>query len=242
MINFLLRTLLLLAAFTLPAHALPPPERLVYDVTWNGIDAGTAVIELARHESGFKAVNTIRSTGLVSSFFRIDDRLESFMSADGRPHIYRASINEGKHHTLREVVFDFKHLNAETTDLLRKTRKKQGITAVTYDNLSSIYFIRSTSLPPGKTISFDIFDGKRLLNAEVRVMKRQQIVTARGTVGSVMVTSTLKANGVPSSVGGTTFWFSDDTRHIPLKIRTKLKVGEMILTLQQSSQPAPTNH
>ncbi len=229
---FLLGTMLLLAAFILPVHALPPPERLVYDVTWNGISAGSAVIELTRQEPGFKAVNTIRSAGLVSTIFRIDDRIESVMSADGRPRSYRASINEGKHHTQNQVVFDFIRLQAETTDLTRNVRKQETITANTHDNLSSLYFLRTLSLAPGKSILFDIYDGKRLRNAEARVTKRQQLATQQGTVTTVVVVLTLKAGGVPAPVGGTTFWFSDDTRHIPLKIKTRLKVGEMVFTLK----------
>ncbi|TGU74818.1 DUF3108 domain-containing protein [Geomonas terrae] len=230
--NFLLGIVLLLTAPIHPAHAFPPPERLVYDATWNGISAGSAVIELTRQEDGFKAVNTIRSAGLVSTIFRIEDHIESVMSADGRPHIYRASINEGRHHTRNEVVFDFKGLQAETTDLVRNTRKKEAITAETHDDLSSLYFLRSRPLAPGTSILFDIYDGKRLWNAEARVTKRQQLTTRQGTVTTVVVVSTLKANGVLSKVGGTTFWFSDDTRHIPLKMKTKLKVGEMVLTLK----------
>ena len=239
--NFL-GTVLLLAVLIRPAHAFPPPERLVYDATWNGISAGSAVIELTHNERGFKAVNTIRSEGLVSTIFRIDDRIESVMSADGRPSVYRASINEGKHHTLNEVVFDFQSLQAETTDLAKNARKKEAITAATHDNLSSLYFLRTRALAPGKSILFDIYDGKRLWNAEARVTKRQQLATRQGTVTALMVVSTLKADGVSSPVGGSTFWFSDDTRHIPLKIKTKLKVGEMVLTLTQPTLPAPSNH
>lgn len=230
--NFLLGTVLLLAPLIIPAHAFPPPERLVYDATWNGIAAGSAVLELTRQQRGFKAVNTIRSEGLVSTIFRIDDRIESVMSPEGRPQIYRASINEGKHHTRSEVVFDFTRLQAQTTDLAGGTRSTQAISAATHDNLSSIYYLRSRPLAPGKSILFDIYDGKRLRNAEARVTKRQQLATRQGTVTTLVVTSTLKTDGVPSPVGGTTFWFSDDPRHIPLKIKTKLKVGEMVLTLK----------
>jgi len=54
-----------------------------------------------------------------------------------------------------------------------------------------------------------------------------------------MVTSQLKHNGVAARVGDATFWFTDDSRRIPVKITTKLKVGEITLMLVGPRTHAP---
>jgi len=238
-LSLLARAILLVVMVCSPAAGVIIPERLVYDVTWSGIKAGSAVLEVTAQGDEFRIVNTIQSTGFVSSFFRIDDKMESRISRSGRPKFFMKNIKEGKHQSMREVTFDFTSLHADSKDLRAQTAKRDRISAKTHDNLSSIYFIRSSELAPGRSIFFDIYDTKRLLNAEARMVKREKIATALGTFKTVMVTSQLKHNGVAARVGDATFWFTDDSRRIPVKITTKLKVGEITLMLVGPRTYAP---
>lgn len=231
----LLQVLLLVILPSTSASAVTVPERLVYEVKWSGIKAGTAVLEAVPHEEGVRIVNTIRSTGFVSAFFRIDDRSESVVSKEGMPVSFSENVNEGRFKARREVSFDFASLNADTRDLLSKGEKRDRITSRTYDNLSSIFFIRSGRLVEGETIAFDLYDSKKLWNARVRVVKRQELSTPLGKFKTVMVTSQLSRDGVPARVGNATFWFTDDSRRIPVRIDTRLKVGEVTLMLTAKS-------
>ena len=229
------KAILLVALLVSHASALSVPERLVYDVNWSGIKAGSAVQEVTAQGDELHIVNTMRSSGLMASFFQVDDKTESVITSEepgrGRPKFFRENINQGKHKALREAVFNFTALKADGRDLLKKTNKSTPISARTYDSLSSIYAIRSRELEPGQSIFFDVYSFKRILNAEVRVVKREEIRTELGKFKTLMVTSRLKFNGVPVRVGDATFWFTDDSRRIPVKIKTKLKVGEVTLTL-----------
>ena len=128
-------------------------------------------------------------------------------------------------------MFRLNSLTVNTRDLLAKTEKSDSISAKTYDSLSSIYFIRSSELVPGQSILFDIYDFKRLWNTEVRVVKREDIRTPLGKFKTLMVTSQLRFKGVPARVGNATVWLTDDSRRIPVRITTKLKLGEITLTL-----------
>ncbi|WP_275423276.1 DUF3108 domain-containing protein [Geomonas diazotrophica] len=86
-------------------------------------------------------------------------------------------------------------------------------------------------MTPGQSISFDIYDTQRLWNTEVRVVRRQELKTPRGTFKTVMVTSRLTHNGEAAKVGNATFWFTDDSRRVPVRISTTMKIGEVTLTL-----------
>ncbi|QXE90203.1 DUF3108 domain-containing protein [Geomonas subterranea] len=222
---------LALTFFAAPASAFPVPERLVYDVTWSGMKAGSALLEVTPSGDELRLTNTIRSTGFVSAFFKIDDRTESVTTRAGRPKFFRENKREGSYRAAREATFNFNTLTANSVDLQKKIETTAPITPRTYDNLSSIYFIRGSDLPPGRAIFFDIYDTKRLWNTEVRVVRRQEVTTPLGKFKTVMVTSRLKHNGEEAKVGNATFWFTDDDRRIPVRITTTMKVGDVTLTL-----------
>lgn len=219
----------LLAA--LPASAFTVPERLVYDASWSGFKAGTAVLEVTPQGDDLHLSNSIRSTGAVSAFFKISDLTESVVTRAGKPRFFKENKREGSYRALRQTTFNFTALQADSVDLLKKVERTVAITNRTYDSLSSIYFIRHSDLSPGRSIIFDLYDGKRLWRAEVRVLQRQEIKTPLGKFRTVMVASQLKRNGETAKVGNATFWFTDDSRRIPVQIATAMKVGEVTLTL-----------
>jgi hypothetical protein len=67
------------ACLPFPSYAasLNIPEKLVYDLTWTGIKAGTASLELISDEDKIKIISTACSAKLISVFYKVDDRVES---------------------------------------------------------------------------------------------------------------------------------------------------------------------
>jgi hypothetical protein len=221
------------------AFDLSVPEKLVYDIKWTGIKAGTAVHEVSAQGRELRLLYTVHSAGWLKPVFFIDDKTESVLSRDtgpvGMPKLYREKINEGKTHNFKEAQFDRKNLLVQTRDLLKKTEKSEPISARTFDTLSSIYFLRSSELAPGKLILLDIYDCKRLWSAEAKVVRREEVSTPAGTFQTLMVTTQLKAEGIPPRPDYLTVWFTDDSRRIPVKMTSKLKVGELTALLSGGS-------
>jgi hypothetical protein len=222
--------------------ALTVPERLVYDVSWGGVSAGTAVLEVAAVQDGeLQIIYTIRSAGLFDSFFHIDDRTESVLTRGsggepyGLPRFYRENIHEGKTRNQKEARFDLAGLKVETKDLLKKTEKTDPISARTYDTLSSIYFMRSAELTLGKPVSIDFYDCKRLWSAQVRLDRREEISAPAGKFKTLVVKTHLKAEGTKPRPDYMTVWLSDDQRRIPVKMAVKMKLGEFTATLTGGS-------
>jgi len=231
-------------ALALPAWAaqsLPVPEKLVYEVHWSGIKAGSAVQEVTSRDGELHLVYTVRSSGLVNTFFPIDDRSESILTRGsgeepfGMPRLFRERINEGKTHTNKEALFNAEKLTVETKDFLKHTEKTDSITPKTFDTLSCIYFIRSAELVPGNPVRMEVYDLKRLWNAEVRVIRREELRTPVGKFKTIMVRPILTAEGQQPRIDYMTVWLSDDSRRIPVKIVVKLKVGEFQATLAGGS-------
>jgi hypothetical protein len=237
----LVLTVLLVALFVsgvAPASAaLSVPEKLIYEVSWSGFKAGTAVQQVTSQDGELHIVYTVRSSGWVDSFFPINDKTESILSRGsegeqfGMPRFFREKINEGKTHTLKEAQFDLAGLKVETKDFLKHTEKSDPLSAKTFDTLSCIYFIRASELVAGKPVHLDIFDLKRVWNTEVRVLKREELRTPRGKFKTIVVRPTLRSEGVKSRTDYMTVWLTDDERRIPVKMTVKLKVGEFEATL-----------
>jgi hypothetical protein len=228
---------LFVSLLAVPASALTVPERLVYDISWTGIKAGTAVQEVTSQGGELHIVSSARSAGWLNPIFAVDDRTESILHRGsgaetlGTPRFYREKINEGKTHTRKEAQFDLPRLKVDTKDFVKKTEKTHDISARTFDSLSSIYFVRSSELVLGKSIFIDIYDCKRLWNTEVQVVRREEIRTPLGRFKTLVVKPLLKSEGFFARTGDVTVWLTDDNLRIPVRMTTKLKLGSITAEL-----------
>jgi len=228
---------LLACLFAGSARAQNVPERLLYEVSWTGIAAGTAVQEVTSQDGELRIVYTVRSSGWLDTFFSIDDRSESVLSRGsggapfGMPRLFKEKVNEGKTHNLKEAQFDPAGLKVATRDLLKKTSRTDPVTSRTFDTLSCIYFIRFSELAPGKPVHLDVFDLKRLWKAEVRVAQQEEVRTPRGRFKTIVVKAVLSSEGEKTRNDYMTLWLTDDSRRIPVKMTVKLKMGEFTAKL-----------
>ncbi|HWR59496.1 MAG TPA: DUF3108 domain-containing protein, partial [Thermodesulfovibrionales bacterium] len=71
--------ILVLVSLMQPATAasFSIPETLRYDLTWTGVKAGEATLEIADDGTGTKIASTARSAKWLSFFYTVDDRVES---------------------------------------------------------------------------------------------------------------------------------------------------------------------
>jgi Protein of unknown function (DUF3108) len=220
----------------LSARAQTIPEKLVFDLTWAGIKAGTATQEIINDNGVIKIVSTARSADWISVFFKVDDRIESVLAGTrptglGLPKIYRMKIREGKTRRDKEITFDRGKRLAFYVDHLNGEKKDFEINENTLDTLSSFYFVRSMPLEVGKSVFIDVFDSKRLWNTEVQVLRREKIETVLGTFNTIVVRPLMKSEGIFEKKGDMYIWLTDDKRHVPVKMKTKVPIGSITATL-----------
>ena len=219
------------------AAAFAVPERLVYDISWGGIKAGTAIQEVNRGVESVTITSITRSDDWLSLFYKVDDRVEAVMTKGsgqflfGLPRKYRENIHEGRTRYHKDVTFDHANLKAVIDNLLDRSRTILDITPVTYDSLSCFFYARLQKLEPGTSFFIDIFDGKKLHNTEVRVLRREVLVTGLGTFKTIVIMPLLKTKGIFSKTGDLYIWLTDDERRIPLKMKSKIRIGSVTATL-----------
>lgn len=232
--------LLVVSLSALPASAMSPNEKLVYDVSWSGVKAGTTVQEFSTKGNELHIVTNTRSTPWLDTFFRVEDRAESVVvrgSGDrfGVPRYFRNKISEGSHRRLKEARFDHQKLKVEAKDLLGKKQHTDDISANTFDPLSVVYYVRTLELTPGKSLFVDIYDCKKLWNTEVKVLRREEVETPVGRFKTIVVQPLMKADGFFARTGEVKVWLTDDALRIPVMVSTKVKIGKIKAVLSGGS-------
>jgi hypothetical protein len=227
----------LLALSPSGADALNIPERLVYDLKWVGIKAGTATLEIVDEEDVIRIISTARSAKWLSVFYTVRDRIESKMARGrsklfvGLPTNYRVKVREGRHRRDKEVIFDHGNLKAVYKDYRKGTERQISIGSHTFDPLSSFYYIRTLNIEVGKSIYVDIFDSKKMWNVEVQVLRKEKIKTKLGEFNTIVIKPLMKSEGIFSRKGDMYIWLTDDAKRVPVMVKTKVKVGSITATL-----------
>ncbi len=213
------------------------PEKFVYDLTWAGIKAGTATLEIVPYEDRLKIISTAQSAKWVSVFYTVDDRIESILSKNnsssliGLPEKYRIKIREGRHRRDKEVIFDHTNSKALYKDYLKNESKEFNVSNFIFDPISSFFYLRTQQLRVGESKFISMFDSKKIWNVEVQVLRKEKVSIPLGVFNTIVIKPLMKSEGIFYSKGEIFIWLTDDERHIPVKLQSKVPVGHITATL-----------
>ncbi|MBI4823608.1 MAG: DUF3108 domain-containing protein [Nitrospirae bacterium] len=215
------------------ASAFSIPERLQYDLKWTGIKAGTAVLEIKKEDGNtISIISQATSAGWVSVFYRVQDRTESKVSAGSiMPLRYCIKLKEGKHRRDKEVIFDHKGGKVTYIDHLSGEKKEFNISGKVFDPLSGFFYLRQLPLEVGKSVYLPIFDSKKLWDVEVSVLRKEKIKTSLGTFDTIVIMPLMKSEGIFSREGDILIWLTDDEKRIPIRLKSKVKIGSITAEL-----------
>jgi hypothetical protein len=219
-----------------PAAAFGTHEKLVFDLTWTGIKAGTATQEITTDGNETRIVSIARSADWISVFFPVEDRIETVLAGNspsriGLPTLYHLKIREGNHRRDKEVRFEHARGVAHYKDNLNGDRRVIPISPSTIDTLSSFYFVRTLKMEVGKSIFLTILDNMKVWNVEVQVLRKEKIKTKLGSFDTIVIKPLMQSEGIMDRKGDMYIWLTDDHRLLPVKMKTKVKVGSITATL-----------
>lgn len=237
LVIFILAILLFCTSGSQVAAGFEIPEKLLFDLTWTGVKAGTASLEILNDRDSIRIVSTANSAPWVSVFYTVEDRIEAVLSKSntslfaGVPKNYKVKIREGRHRRDKEVVFDYEKLRAVYTDHLKGEKRDLDIQKNTLDPLSSFYYIRTLKVEVGKPAYVNIFDNKKMWDVEVQILRKERITTPLGTFDTIVIKPLMQSEGIFSRKGDMHIWLTDDSRRIPVRMQTKVGLGSVIATL-----------
>jgi hypothetical protein len=219
----------------LPFH---PGERLVFEVKWAFIPAGEAVLEIFPIETidGVKSyhfVMSVKTYEFVDLFYKVRDRIESYTDVGMTHSILYKKRSKGKANKDVVVKFDWEKEEALYSDFGEK-RDPISIFSGSFDPLSVFYAFRWHDLKENREIQTAVTDGDISVMGKVKVIKREKITVPTGEYDTFLVEPDLKHIGgvfKQSKNAKLQIWVTSDHRHIPIKIKSKVKVGSFVAEL-----------
>ncbi len=207
-------------------------ESLTYSIGWEKITAGVGTMTVGMPVDTFgrvcfPIVSTVQSTPFVSTFFKVDDRVETFMDVrELYPLFFKKKLHEGKYRQTRQIQFDPEAGMAYTP------KDTFPVPQYVLDDLSLLYHVRSMELTPGKDVELDIYSGKKLYRLIVKIVKKERIKVDAGVFNTIVVEPLLQAAGLFKHEGKVTVWLTDDRLHLPVLMKSKVVVGSIVAELQ----------
>ena len=228
-------------------EALVPGEILTYDISWSDmLTAGTAIMEIKEEallngEPVLRLIVMTHSVGLLDKFYRINDRLESVFDPGTMQSIkFSLDQSHGTRKKHRELVFDHEH-NTVISKLNNEAPEIISIPDDVQDALSSLYYLRAKkNFVVGKTEIIEVHDSGKNWSVEVQALSREKISTLAGKFATIKVRTFPKYEGVFMNSGEIFVWFTDDSRRIPVLMKSTISIGAIVATLSKMEQATET--
>ena len=250
--------LLVLGAFVLPSAAQqtsdltsqpfsPAPyrvgERLTYNVSFSNFVSAAHVELLVSgrgtffDREGVQLKGHVETNGVVNAaLFAINNDYITYVDpATGLPYHGQQTIRETARTT--ETSADFN----QPAGVAAIPAKRIGDFPGTYDFLSAIYRLRALPLTDGSMYTLSLRSEGTNYQLEIKVTGREVIKTNVGSFNTIVAQLRLKGE---SQGNGYTMkaYFTDDQRHVPVLIVSRISAGEIRAELASSgfvATPAP---
>ncbi len=205
-------------------------ETLDYDLSWSSVSGGAARMTIAPIDQNRLRITSIAKSGtFFSRFFKVRDEIESIVGTDDFSTLqYHKMLQEGSKRKDELTVVDERHHVA-----IRKG-KAVAVPQPVFDPISLMYYVRGLDLTPGRMHEFTVVADGKVYRVSAVVVNRETISTPAGTFDTVVVEPKMESqSGVfKDEQKRLLIWYSDDARHIPVRIRSDVKIGSITVTLR----------
>ena len=217
-------------------------ESLTFLVHYGPLAAGNARLAVPQlvtvnGRPCYKITSELWSNKFFSSFFKMDDRVESHTDVDGLfSWWFKKSLHEGDYQSEHTVAFD--QINHRA--VMKKGDKLDTLAVPPFvqDVLSAIYLLRTMKLAPGDTVRLPNHSDGKLFDLQMIVHKREKAQTKAGKFPCLVVEPVLKTSGLFQQKGRLLIHMTDDHRKMPVMITSQLyvkgfKLGAIVAELEK---------
>ncbi len=225
-----------------PAVGFGPGERLVFSVKYGPITAGTGILAVEdtltyKKRLCYHLVSEAFSSETFSVFFKVVDRVESYLDAE-RFHSLRFEkhLSEGDFTAEQEVDFD-QETHTATYD--NDAEKPYGIPSDALDALAALYYVRTVPLEVGNSVYIDSHADRKNYPLEVKVLRRETVTVPAGTFDCLVTEPILRATGIFKHKGTLTVYLTNDSKRMPVLMKSKVAIGSISAALQEWTLGTP---
>ncbi|MFH2036074.1 MAG: DUF3108 domain-containing protein, partial [Candidatus Zixiibacteriota bacterium] len=207
--------------------AFGPGEKLTFDIGYGFINAGTATLEVVdlieyNERPCHQIVTTARSNKFFSSFYKVEDRVESLIDAIGIfSWRFEKNLSEGSYRSVKVCEFD------QENNLVHYEDSTYDVGRYVQDALSAMYYVRTQDLNVGVSIFIDNFTDGKHYPLEVKVLKKETINIKAGKFDCLVVEPLLQSSGIFQHEERLTVWLTDDRLKLPVLMKSRVLVGSI---------------
>ena len=214
----------------------------MYSVEWHTLNAGTATVMMQRSSSVEHLRALANTSGVVNKLYTVRDTFD----ADIEPGTFCTQqilkhSEEGSRRIERKVRFDYQSAKSHMDESDLKTGNKRqadvDIPPCVTDVVSSFFYAGSLSLAPGSSQMFPVSDGGKITDVKIDVEGRNRIKVPFGEFDALRVRAE-PVSGPLKNKGVVWVWFTDDARHLPLQIKSKLGFATLLFQLKRLDLPS----
>jgi hypothetical protein len=207
-------------------------ELLEFDIKYGFIHAGSAVLQVRKIVNcggypTYHIVSTARTNKFFSFFFKVDDRVESYVDIKGIfSHRFEKHLREGNFKADRVTNFNPKsHLAITGKDSIPTYPFVQ-------DMLSAFYYARTQNIQAGEPLHIDNHTDRKNYPIEVKVYGKEKVTVKAGTFDCLLLEPVLRTSTIFENVGKLFIWVTDDKYKMPVKMKSKVVIGSFTAELK----------
>lgn len=208
-------------------------ERLEFSIDYGVINAGSATMEVhqVRRITGVECYDIrteARSNAFFSTFYKVWDRAQTFLDVETLlPLRFEKHQKEGGYEKDQLIKFD-----RDRHFALYESGEEVMMHPWAQDELSAFYYLRALELEPGQEVLIDNHTNRKNYPLKVIVHGREKVEVEAGEFECLVVEPVIREGGIFQAKGKLRIWVTDDERHLPVRMRTKIVVGSITASLK----------
>lgn len=214
-------------------------ERLEYDVVYSFITAGTGYFHItpAKYMVNDRECYDIRfqvnSLKSLEFLYKVQDTYRTALDVDGIfPWKFEQRIREGKYK--RDSKADFDQVNKKAI----VKNKTYNVPEYVHDIVSAFYYVRTldlSSMAKGKVFYLKNFFDNKVYDLGVKIHGKQTVEVSAGKFKCIVIEPLVVEGGLFKNEGKILIWVTDDENKIPVKVSTKILIGDVAAELTKYS-------
>lgn len=223
-------------------------EELTYAVSYFAVEAGRFTMKThpfvqVNGKKSYRFTLHARSSSVFSLFYAVDDMAESFLDyEDLIPYSYTIKAKESKQVRDVKSFFNWKTMQGKTWDKKIKKDKEPEekiyeweILPYSQNVVTAAYYMRCFKYSVGKNLSIRVgHEGKNIIMT-AKVLREEKLKTGAGTFDTYVIKPEFEIDGVFKPVGDVFMWITKDQYRRIARIESKIKIGKVVINLQQIS-------
>ena len=223
-------------------NAFGPGEKLKFEVRALSMVGGYGTLEIGDSVSVHGRPCYPLSAKATAAFpfsaiYQVHDVQTSFFDAvDFLTWKFENDVLEGKHKAQNLELYDqLKHKVVRSQE--GKPSEEIDVAPFTQDIISCFYYFRLLPLEVGKNYSIPAQAAGYNYNLIVEVIKKERVTIPSGTYDCLLVKPHVRYATVFRNTDDINIWLTDDQRHMPVLVTSKIFIGSVEATLIEASLP-----